>query len=648
MLGKVFNDRYEIIRELGKGGMAIVYEAKDLLLDRKVAFKMLRPEYTSDKDFIEKFRHEAKAVARLSHPNVVSIFDIGIDEDNQYLVMENVKGSNLKDIIRKRGKLSIVEALDIALQISSALAVAHRNHIIHCDIKPHNILLTPENQVKVTDFGIARAVTSSTITVTDTIMGSAHYFSPEQAKGGEITAHSDIYALGVVLYEMLTGEVPFEGDSPISVALKHLQEEPKEPIELNPEIPEEINKLVLKAMAKDIGDRFSSAVKMRQAITHALKNLKKSANNSKFLVEDQDGDTKILKRSEILAKEEEKSKTDSKVKVKKELKRKGTTKGNTQGTTKRVLTITGIILLLFMIGTAGFLYLFKSYTNIPVVEVPDVTGMELADAQSVAAQVGLELKEQEERVFHDEIPAGHIISQFPAAEERVRQTREITITVSKGPVLQELPDLTGMTLREARVILDNKTLEIGEVDYLFSLSVKPGLIVDQSPAPGTMVSVDNKIKLTISRREEEVSVTMPDLVGLNKTEAFSLIKDNDLQVGNIEVERSMRYLLDQVISQSVKAGTSIAKGTPINLVISRGLINPEDSPVHTTRVRVNVKGSSRQQVKIVVVDDNGEDIVYQENHFPGDTIVRTINSIGPTRIKIYLDGKLLQTQKVGG
>jgi len=596
MLGKVFNDRYEIIRELGKGGMAIVYEAKDLLLDRKVAFKMLRPEYTSDKDFIEKFRHEAKAVARLSHPNVVSIFDIGIDEDNQYLVMENVKGSNLKDIIRKRGKLSIVEALDIALQISSALAVAHRNHIIHCDIKPHNILLTPENQVKVTDFGIARAVTSSTITVTDTIMGSAHYFSPEQAKGGEITAHSDIYALGVVLYEMLTGEVPFEGDSPISVALKHLQEEPKEPIELNPEIPEEINKLVLKAMAKDIGDRFSSAVKMRQAITHALKNLKKSANNSKFLVEDQDGDTKILKRSEILAKEEEKSKTDSKVKVKKELKRKGTTKGNTQGTTKRVLTITGIILLLFMIGTAGFLYLFKSYTNIPVVEVPDVTGMELADAQSVAAQVGLELKEQEERVFHDEIPAGHIISQFPAAEERVRQTREITITVSKGPVLQELPDLTGMTLREARVILDNKTLEIGEVDYLFSLSVKPGLIVDQSPAPGTMVSVDNKIKLTISRREEEVSVTMPDLVGLNKTEAFSLIKDNDLQVGNIEVERSMRYLLDQVISQSVKAGTSIAKGTPINLVISRGLINPEDSPVHTTRVRVNVKGSSRQQV----------------------------------------------------
>ncbi|MFW6381668.1 MAG: protein kinase domain-containing protein, partial [Bacillota bacterium] len=223
MLGKVLNDRYKILKKLGKGGMARVFEAQDLLLDRKVAIKMLRGEFVSDKEFIEKFRHEAKAVARIAHPNVVSIFDIGQDDDYHYLVMEDIEGRNLKDIIQDRGSLSVIEALDIANQIVAALVVAHNNNIIHCDIKPHNILINRNKQVKVTDFGIARAVTSSTTHVTDTIMGSAHYFSPEQARGGEIKTHSDLYSVGIVLYEMLTGEVPFTGDSPISVALKHIQ-----------------------------------------------------------------------------------------------------------------------------------------------------------------------------------------------------------------------------------------------------------------------------------------------------------------------------------------------------------------------------------------------------------------------------------------
>src|SRR6056297_744328 len=278
MIGKVLNDRYKIIKKLGKGGMAIVYEAEDLILDRKVAIKMLRSEHVSDKSFIKKFHHEAKAVARLSHSNIVSIFDIGQDEELHYLVMEDIVGENLKDIIEKKGQLALTEALDITNQILSALRTAHNNDIIHCDIKPHNILITPDKKVKVTDFGIAKAV-SATTTMTDTIMGSANYFSPEQAKGGEIMAHSDLYSVGVVLYEMVTGEVPFKADSPISVALKHINEKPIKPTEINANINDKLENLIMKALSKDPEKRFSNAEEMNEAVLSILQQLRNKSDS---------------------------------------------------------------------------------------------------------------------------------------------------------------------------------------------------------------------------------------------------------------------------------------------------------------------------------------------------------------------------------
>src|SRR6056297_2394011 len=299
MQGKILNNRYKIIKEIGRGGMAIVYSARDTLLERTVALKMLRPEYKSDSEFIDKFRQEAKAVAKLSHPNVVSIYDIVVDEDKIYLVMEIIEGETLKDIIKRRGKLSIAESLEFAGQIAAALSIAHGNQIVHCDIKPQNIILTDDMEVKITDFGIARAVTSSTSAVTETVVGSAHYFSPEQAKGGKIKAYSDIYSLGVVLYEMTTGELPFHGDSPISVALKHIQQQQVEPAQINKDITDEVNSLIMKAIAKEPADRFQDAYEIREQITYCLKNLKKDSEDSSKKDKFNADETKVMKKSDF-------------------------------------------------------------------------------------------------------------------------------------------------------------------------------------------------------------------------------------------------------------------------------------------------------------------------------------------------------------
>ncbi|HHW43609.1 MAG TPA: Stk1 family PASTA domain-containing Ser/Thr kinase, partial [Desulfotomaculum sp.] len=262
MIGKQLGNRYEILEQLGGGGMAIVYKGRDTFLNRLVTIKMLRPEFSSDQDFTRRFRREAQAVASLSHPHIVSIYDVGQEEGVQYLVMEYVDGEDLKTLIRREGALDAERAVQIALQVLEALEHAHENNIVHRDIKPHNILLTKSGRAKLTDFGIAREATAATVTQTDTIVGSVHYLSPEQARGEVAGPKSDIYSLGVVLYEMLTGTVPFAGDSPISVAIKHIQEEPEPPSRRNPAIPPALEQVVLRALAKNPGQRFASAREM--------------------------------------------------------------------------------------------------------------------------------------------------------------------------------------------------------------------------------------------------------------------------------------------------------------------------------------------------------------------------------------------------
>lgn len=680
MQNKILNNRYKIIQEVGRGGMAIVYSAEDTLLGRRVAIKMLRPEYNSDDEFIKKFRHEARSVAKLTDPNVVSIYDIVVDEQKIYLVMEIIDGQTLKDLIKKRKTLSIAESLEIARQIASALSAAHKNKIIHCDIKPHNIILTDNKDVKVTDFGIARAVSQSTMKMTETIVGSAHYFSPEQAKGGEIKAYSDIYALGVVLYEMTTGELPFQGESPISVALKHIQQEPTPPSQINTSIPEAVNNLILKAMAKDPADRFQNVDQLKNEIIYCLKNLNIKESQNKKENDFTSEETKIMKKADFNFDKEEKQESDStskkelseKQNKKNEeitavingdlLKKKKQTVANSESKStyqslkekfnnskyKKLLTISAAVILFLLITIGGIVLFFNQYTNVPIVEVPMIEEHSLSEAQKIISEVGLNLAKNKERVFSEEIKKDHIISQQPEAGERIKQSRAINITVSKGAQLIEVPNLNSKSLREALLELDNLSLNSGDIQYIFRLSEEPGTVINQIPAPGAEVEKGSEITLFVSRGERDISVQMPDLTGLTQDQAMALIKDKSLSVGQVKVEDSTRFTAGQVISQSIKAGELLPKEIAVDFVISRGSSNLSSENKHLNRISVNLNGNQSKEVRIVVEDDNGEDQVYQAVHNPGDNIIRDIQSQGETEVRIYFDEQLIRKENFGG
>ena len=660
MIGKILNDRYKILKKLGKGGMAVVYEAEDLILDRKVAIKMLRSEHVSDKSFIKKFHHEAKAVARLSHSNIVSIFDIGQDGELHYLVMENIRGDNLKDIINKRGKLSLVEALDITNQILSALQVAHQNDIIHCDIKPHNILITPDKDVKVTDFGIAKAV-SATTTMTDTIMGSAHYFSPEQAKGGEIKSHSDLYSVGIVLYEMVTGEVPFNADSPISVALKHINEDPKSPIEINSKISDKLNNLIMKSLSKDPKNRFDNAEEMNESVLSILQKLRNKEDSDSTIVLSDVGDTKILKKSKLTDKNSQ-NKQEKNNKISEESRKKKNnnyTKNyvnsnvsektdNEMSNSKKWIFWTGITISTIVILGLIFFFIYNSYMEVPVVQVPKLEGLSREQAESAAAQVGLNIAKPVEKIYHPEVPENNVISQTPSAGKMIRQTREVSVTISKGTAEISLPDLTGETIREAEVILDNNDLKIGEKEFIYHKKIPEDTIIEQNPKPGTQIKVEDKIKLIISKGIKPNMVKMPNFIGESLTNTENKIELIGLKIGNIEHKKSTRFKENQIISQSHQSGKNIPENTRINLVVSDGLINSNAYETHSINVNITVRSSEKVNVRIVVEDINGEDVVYTQEHNPGDYISKSINSVGKTDVKVYFDNKLRHSKTIGG
>jgi len=607
----VLSNRYELLERVGGGGMAFVYKARDVRLNRIVAVKILSPHFTGDEDFVRKFRREAQAAASLSSPNIVGVFDVGQDGDVHYIVMEFLHGKTLKQIINEKGRLSVPEVLQIGKQIAEALQVAHKHGVVHRDIKPHNIMITADGHVKVTDFGIARAVTGSTLTETGAMVGSVHYISPEQARGGIVGELSDIYSLGVVLYEMLTGQVPFEGDTMFSIALKHLQEKPRAVRELNPGVPAAVERIVLKAMSKDQASRYQTADELAADLRRLL-----LANDQHVSLQGLVGELEpVVQDTEEL----EKTRGGT-VNAAKEENPPAAPKRRRRPWWHYLLLLGGLSLLSAVVA------LYTIFRPGAIVEVPNVVGYSLTDAQRILANnklgfsVGLELYSEEEPnvVLDQDIPEGR----------KVRVGRVVTLTISKGPEYADVPDVTGKPLREARIELQNAGFEVGEpINYVYS-DAPEDTVVSQNPTGNTRLKRSTRIMLTVSQGPEPQPFTMPSLLGLSVTAAQQRLSELQLVLGDISGPMD-----GIVVSQTPPANSQVVAGQGVSLQLG-----PREVTAIISYTVPENSEDNNHRIEILREDVNGLVLLESLRLKRGETVQRTIKGAGYLRVIVKDEG----------
>ena len=570
-MSTLLDNRYELIERIGDGGMAEVYRAHDKMLDRFVAIKILHPQFTNDESFIKRFRREAQGAAKLSHSNIVNIYDVGSCDGKYYIVMEYIKGETLKEKIKRESPLPIDVTLRIVKEIAEALENAHANHLVHCDIKPHNILLNEYGHVKVADFGIARATTSSTITYTGSVVGSVHYFSPEQAKGHTISPKSDIYSLGVVMYEMLTGQVPFNGETAVSIAIKHLQDAPIPPHELRTDIPPLVEAIVLKAMDKNPDNRFTSSEMIKEI---AQAQAKPFAQNVNMPVNDPFA-TRILTDDEMAQLQNIDIKPAPKVEVKKAKKVKkqapapvyqeeyqdNMSSANSKSSKsvgffnkKFGFSLAIILVLGFCIG--AFLS-YGDFWSSKTVTVPNVVGMSQAQAEETLKAENLRVEIAE--TFDENVPEGKVASQTPEAGKNVKENRLVSIYISKGGEEITMPNLVGMSQSEAEKQLATLKMKIGQVKAEFSSQPK-GTILQQSISANSKANKGASVDIVVSKGQEIKKVTVPNVEGMSVESAKAILSEQGLSA-------SSSASSGQVISQSVPAGSQVDSGSTIELTV---------------------------------------------------------------------------------
>lgn len=637
MIGIVLGGRYEIIEKIGAGGMAYVYKAKCRLLNRNVAVKILRDEFVNDEEFVKKFRRESQAAASLSHPNIVNVYDVGAEEvDGEriyYIVMEYINGKTLKDIIREKGKLSLEETLDYSIQIAEALEHAHKNHIVHRDIKPHNIMITEDGRVKVTDFGIARAATASTVTNTSNVIGSVHYFSPEQARGGYTDEKSDIYSLGIVIYEMITGKVPYEGDSPISVALKHIQEEVLPPRSIDPTIPVSLENIIMKCVKKSQLDRYNNA----SELLRDLRRVKYSIGNKNI------DDTALIESpTQIIPIVNDEGNDDMKRNKKKKEKKNG------DSSTKMMLLAIFLAFVVVASGVYGY-YRLKNYFVSDEVEVPDLVGMQVEKAEQTLEDFGLKLKVGKE-ISSSEFKKGEIINQKTKAGEKVKSGYTIEVTVSTGGKLVKVPSLIGKNIAEIDAILSEKNLEDGIVTPQFSDTVEANFIINQYPEPYKEVEEGTKIDIVVSQGPEKKMVDMPSLLNRTENEANSALIASGLAKGNTDKAPSDEYEAGRVMWQSIQPGTSVEANTRVDIKISTGPEpEPEPEPKEEKEVPFNLnltlpEDGSEIEIRVERIQDNFIEVLYDEVHVSdGKTIKIPLKGKLDAEFRLYYNGEHKET-----
>jgi len=601
--------------------MALVYKAECTLLQRIVAVKVLRAQYSSDKEFVDRFRREAQSAASLSHPNMVNIYDVGEEDGIHYIVMEYIEGKTLKDLINKEAPLPVNQAVRIALQIAEALKHAHERNIVHRDIKPHNILLTADGRAKVTDFGIARAVSAGGYTQTGVVMGSVQYFSPEQAKGVTVGPQSDLYSLGCVLYEMLSGEVPFEGESPISIALKHLQEEPLPINKFSSNLPSAVVSLVNRAMAKDLGKRYASAKAM-------IKDLQAVLGLDADSTKAEDYPTQVMTP---VANEATTEEEDSPVRSGK----------------------TWLVFLIALFGACalfvfGFIYLLPSK---PPVEVPDLVGVNLEEAEALVAERGLKVRVVSET--HHQMQTGLIVSQDPAANRTVRRGREIKVVVSKGAETVHVPNVIGKSRREAEIILEEARLQLGGIYTELSSDVPKDRVVRQKPAPSMVIQKGASVDLYLSLGPDYDKVEVPNFIGRRLVDVQARLASLGLVFESYELEHSS-YPEGQILDQQPPPGSIVPLGTPLKFVISgvpggghSGEGENSFGPRKEKRINITInQGPEEQNVEVILEDDRGREIIYENLHHPGESFGIDVESYGEARVYVYINGVLSYDEKL--
>ena len=638
------NGRYEIIDKVGGGGMAEVFHGYDTVLHRDVGIKILRDQFIQDKDFVRRFQQEACSAACLNHSNIVNIYDSGSEHDIYYIVMEYVVGRSLKEIIEENGALDYKTAVRYAIGIASALKQAHDHSIVHCDVKSQNILIDTRGVAKITDFGIARAFGQPSDGGDKNVIGSVYYLSPEQAAGQPVTPRSDLYSLGVVLFEMLTGKLPYNGDTPLEVARQHLESSTPSARRYNPEIPYYLDNIITKALAKNPKLRYATADDFLNDLQRAQKRLLADAglepewNHVKKPVSDE---TMVIQKSDMLdgilpAPEG----TNKKNGVKAQKMGEAGQEASGQTNKKKLAAF----FLAALVVLSGVIYLIIGYTTGDT-EVPDVTGKTVVEAEAILVKnnLGFDLAED----YSATIPQGSVIKQDPTAGSKVKAGRKIHLTVSKGAEPGVVPDLKGKTLAEASQLLTAAKLQVGTVTVKYEAGAPQGTVIEQSLAPKSKAGEGSKVDLVMNISGSQTVV--PSLEGLSLSDAQSKLGDMGLVLGRIETKDSDKDK-DTVLSFDPGAGKVVEKGSAVTLVVSSGK-KQEDKKVDaggasgavTRSIAYTVPGSgAAKDVKIVAQSAGNSWTVYSGSVSPGTRLTQEVDIAPGGNIKIYVNGELAE------
>lgn len=639
MEGQILGNRYELLEKIGGGGMAIVYRAKCKLLNRFVAVKVLRKDFADDDEFIRRFRIEAQAAASLSHPNIVSIYDVGAELDTHYIVMEYIDGITLKDYIIRKGSLDWKEAVGITRQICSAIDHAHKNHIVHRDIKPHNIMYTSDGTIKVTDFGIARAASFSTITMVGSTIGSVHYFSPEQARGGYTDEKSDLYSIGVVLFELVTGKLPFDGETPVAIALKHIQTEPEQPIKLNSKISVGLNDIILNALKKEQALRYQTAAELLNDLNRVLREPEIDYRKPDTI------DNNSTQRMPAIDAKLPSSKEDRKMKA---VEVEKTPQQKKKDRITLVLASLSGFIIIPIIAFITIKLLIPLFFPNSVTEFVFIDYKGSYYPQIRQQLVAKNIEVTENRIFDSQYPKDTIISQSRTAGEKVildRYKTTIEFVVSNGKERIKIPDIRTFDFRRA----ETKIKELGlipDVQEEFSENIAKEMVVRTEPIQDTEAAPGSAVKIFVSKGPQDKITMVPYIIGKTRDEASKLLTEAKLSLGTLTPNNSTNTS-DKVIKQEPEANTKVKEGTGVSLTFE------------TPQVEVSDKIQVRQTIALLKPESYGDNIQVMAKITPQATgvaeivmnevkkktdfplpITLSIPKEGKTRIAVYLDNIL--------